>query len=229
MHIMEGFLPIEWAAFWYLLSAPFVIYGMLQVKKYVRDDPRQKILLAVSGAFIFVLSSLKLPSVTGSSSHPTGTGMAAILYGPAVAAFLASIVLLFQALLLAHGGITTLGADIFSMGIAGPLVAWIVFKASKPLKLHWTVRVFLAALLSDWVTYLVTSLQLALAYPGADLIASFFTFAAVFALTQIPLAIAEGVLFVVFFDFLLKSKPKTLEALVGENMLESSPQAHSKK
>jgi len=218
MHIMEGFLPLEWALFWYLLSAPFVIWGMLGVKKLVANDPKQKILLAVSGAFIFVLSSLKLPSVTGSSSHPTGTGMAAILYGPAIAAFLASIVLLFQAVLLAHGGITTLGADIFSMGIAGPIVAWFIFKASKPMRLHWTLRVFFAALLSDWITYLVTSLQLALAYPGADFIASFLTFATVFALTQIPLAIAEGVLFVVFFDFLLRSKPKTVEALVGEDM-----------
>lgn len=221
MHIMEGFLPLEWALFWYLLSAPFVLWGMLGVKKLVGSDPKQKILIAVSGAFIFVLSSLKLPSVTGSSSHPTGTGMAAILYGPAVAAFLASIVLLFQAVLLAHGGITTLGADIFSMGVAGPLVAWLVFKASRPLKLHWTVRVFLAALLSDWVTYFVTSLQLALAYPGADLTSSFFTFSTVFALTQIPLAVAEGILFMVFFDFLLRSKPKTVETLVGENMQSS--------
>lgn len=225
MHIMEGFLPLEWALFWYLLSAPFVIWGMLGVKKLVGNDPKQKILLAVSGAFIFVLSSLKLPSVTGSSSHPTGTGMAAILYGPAVAAFLATIVLLFQAVLLAHGGITTLGADIFSMGIAGPLVAWAIFKATGPLKLHWTVRVFFAALLSDWVTYLVTSLQLALAYPGLDFVASFFTFAVVFALTQIPLAIAEGVLFVVFFDFLLRSKPKTISGLIGEDMLANSAPA----
>ena len=216
MHIMEGFLPLEWCIFWYLLSAPFVLWGIMQTGKLFALKPQQKILLAVSGAFIFVLSSLKLPSITGSSSHPTGTGLASILYGPGISAFLAAIVLVFQALLLAHGGITTLGADIFSMGIMGPLVAWLVFKGSAKLNIGWKVRIFAAALLSDWITYLVTSLQLALAYPGASLVQSYMTFASVFALTQIPLAIAEGILFLVFFDFLRRAKPKMLAELCGE-------------
>ena len=77
-------------------------------------------LLGLCGAFAFVLSSLKIPSVTGSCSHPTGVGLAAILFGPSVACIMALIVLLFQALLLAHGGLTTLGANVFSMGVAGP-------------------------------------------------------------------------------------------------------------
>jgi cobalt/nickel transport system permease protein len=64
-------------------------------------------LLAVSGAFIFVLSSLKMPSVTGSCSHPTGTGMGAILFGPWMTSVLSIIVLIYQAIFLAHGGLTT--------------------------------------------------------------------------------------------------------------------------
>lgn len=35
-------------------------------------------------------------------------------------AVLGTITLLFQALLLAHGGLTTLGANVFSMAIAAP-------------------------------------------------------------------------------------------------------------
>ena len=62
-------------------------------------------LLAFAGAFIFVLSALKLPSVTGSCSHPTGTGLGAILFGPLPMAVMGCIALLFQALLLAHGGL----------------------------------------------------------------------------------------------------------------------------
>jgi len=46
-----------------------------KIKVIFRDHPEQKLILAVSGAFIFVLSSLKLPSASGSSSHPTGTGL----------------------------------------------------------------------------------------------------------------------------------------------------------
>ena len=37
-------------------------------------------LLGVAAAFSFVLSALKLPSVTGSCSHPTGTGLGALLH-----------------------------------------------------------------------------------------------------------------------------------------------------
>ena len=66
---------------------------------------------------MFVISSLKIPSVTGSCSHMTGTGLGAILFGPTAAGVLGLIVLLFQAILLAHGGLTTLGANTFSMAI----------------------------------------------------------------------------------------------------------------
>ena len=56
-------------------------------------------MLALSGAFIFILSSLKIPSVTGSSSHPTGVGLGTAMFGPSVISVLGTICLLFQALL----------------------------------------------------------------------------------------------------------------------------------
>ena len=95
MHIMEGFLPAEWCAVWFIISIPIVLYGVYQIKKITETTPESKALIAVSGAFMFILSSLKLPSVTGSCSHPTGNGFGAVLFGPAVTAVLASIVLIF--------------------------------------------------------------------------------------------------------------------------------------
>ena len=123
MHIMEGFLPIEHAVGWSIASAPFVAYGVYAVNQRVREHPEQRMLLGVAAAFTFVLSALKLPSVTGSCSHPTGTGLGAVLFGPAAMAPIGAVVLLFQALLLAHGGLTTLGANLFSMAIVGPFAA----------------------------------------------------------------------------------------------------------
>ncbi len=124
MHIAEGFLPPLHAAAWTVISLPFVIVSAYRVNRLMRDQPQTKLLLAASGAFAFVLSALKLPSVTGSCSHATGTGLGAILFGPSVMALLGTIVLVFQALLLAHGGLTTLGANVFSMAIVGPWVAY---------------------------------------------------------------------------------------------------------
>src|SRR3954454_1728519 len=124
MHIMEGFLPAKHCVAWTAVSAPFVVQGAVRLRKIMREHPQMRLTLAASGAFTFVLSALKMPSVTGSCSHPTGTGLGAVLFGPPVMSVIGAIVLLFQALLLAHGGLTTLGANTVSMAIVGPLVAW---------------------------------------------------------------------------------------------------------
>ena len=142
---------------------------------------------------------LKIPSVTGSCSHMTGTGLGAILFGPTAAGVLGLIVLLFQAILLAHGGLTTLGANTFSMAIAGPFLSYGIYKLCQKLNVNRKVAVFLAAFFGDLFTYCVTSLQLAMAYPSeaGGVGASAVKFLGVFAPTQLPLAVMEGLLTVV--------------------------------
>jgi cobalt/nickel transport system permease protein len=213
MHIMEGFLPWQWCLFWYIVALPVVAYGIIQIKKITDEHPESKPLLAVSGAFIFVLSSLKLPSVTGSCSHPTGTGLGAVLFGPAVTSVLGAIVLVFQALLLAHGGLTTLGANIVSMGIVGPVAGWLVYKGIKNAGGSPLLGIFLAAFFADLLTYVTTALQLSLAFPSPTFTAAFTNFMIIFAVTQIPLAIAEALLTVVIFDYIMKLRPDILEQL----------------
>lgn len=200
MHIMEGFLDPLWCEVWAAASLPFVLIGFNKISKILKETPEKKLLLALCGAFIFVLSALKLPSVTGSTSHPTGTGLAAILFGPAPTAVLGLIVLVFQALFLAHGGLSTLGANTFSMAVAGPLVAYAVFKSLK--KVNVKLAVFMAAFLGDLLTYVVTSAQLAIGHPDpvAGFMGSFVKFLTVFAVTQIPLAISEGLLTLVIYN-----------------------------
>ncbi|SBT03086.1 Cobalt transport protein CbiM 2 [Candidatus Accumulibacter aalborgensis] len=215
MHIMEGFLPVEHAVGWSVASAPFVAYGLYAVKKRIRENPEQRMLLGVAAAFTFVVSALKLPSVTGTCSHPTGTGLGAILFGPAAMAPIGMVVLLFQALLLAHGGLTTLGANIFSMAIVGPFAAAALFRLARSLKLSFAVGVFIAASMADLLTYVTTSLQLAWAFPdpAGGFVASFAKFAGIFAITQIPLAISEGLLTVVIFNALIRFNPQELKDL----------------
>jgi cobalt/nickel transport system permease protein len=213
MHIMEGFLPHPWWEIWFIVSLPFVAYGTYKVTKLKKNVPESLPLLAVLGAFIFVLSSLKLPSVTGSTSHPTGTGLSAVILGPAITSVLALIVLVFQALLLAHGGITTLGANLFSMGIAGPIAAYLIWIAARKVRLPNNAGIFLTAALGNLVTYVVTSAQLALDFPSPGFMESFLKFGTIFAVTQIPLAIAEGILAAILFDFLWKYKKQFLVAL----------------
>ncbi len=214
MHIMEGFLPPGWAAFWFAVAFPFWALGLWRIRVLVRKQPEARLLLGLAAAFAFVLSALKMPSVTGSSSHPTGTGLGAILFGPLVMSVLGAIVLLFQALLLAHGGLTTLGANSVSMAVVGPLVGWLVWRGLRGRAPLW-LAVFLAAALADLSTYVVTSVQLALAYPDpvGGVAASFLKFAGIFAITQVPLAISEGILTVLVFNALLDMAPDDLATL----------------
>jgi len=212
---MEGFLPIEWAIFWWVISIPFIILGLRSIRKTIDANPETKMILGLSGAFAFVLSALKIPSVTGSCSHPTGVGLGTVLFGPLAMSVIGTIVLLFQALLLAHGGLTTLGANAFSMAVVGPIIAYYVFKGSQKMGLSFSFAVFLAAMLGDLGTYIVTSVQLALAFPSevGGFMASFTKFAGIFALTQIPLAVSEGILTVVVMNFLKKYNVSELKAL----------------
>ena len=178
------------------MCLPFLAWGLTAIRRLVRDQRKALVLLAMSGAFVFVISSLKIPSVSGSCSHMTGTGLAAILFGVPSAAVLGLIVLVFQALLLAHGGLTTLGANTFSMGIAGPLVSFGLYRLWNKLGLPRLAGVFAAAFAGDLFTYCVTSVQLALAYPRPQggVAASALEFLGVFAPTQLPLAVIEGIL-----------------------------------
>ncbi|WP_018605129.1 energy-coupling factor ABC transporter permease [Uliginosibacterium gangwonense] len=204
MHIMEGYLPVAHAVGWFAASAPFVAAGVVSFRKIVARHPEARLSVAAAGAFTFVLSALKMPSVTGSCSHPTGTGLGAVMFGPSVMALLGTIVLLFQALLLAHGGLTTLGANVFSMAIVGPWVSWAVWQCSRKLGLSQAVAVCLAAAIGDLATYLTTSAQLAWAYPDpvSHFGGAFAKFAGIFAITQLPLAVAEGLLTVVAINAL---------------------------
>lgn len=215
MHIMEGFLPPVWCVVWGLAALPFVVYGLYSINKSVGRNPKVKMLLGLAGAFAFVLSALKIPSVTGSCSHPTGVGLGAILFGPAAMSVLGCIVLIFQALLLAHGGITTLGANTFSMAVVGPFVAYGVYRLCLKFKAPLWLGVFLAAALGDLLTYVTTSLQLALAFPAptGGVAASFAKFMGVFAVTQVPLAVSEGLLTVVVFNLLTVHNRQELQEL----------------
>lgn len=215
MHIMEGFLPPIWCIAWGAICIPFVFVGLFSIKEKIKVNPKMKMLIAMVGAFAFVLSALKIPSVTGSCSHPTGVGLGAILFGPLVMSVLGLIVLIFQALLLAHGGITTLGANTFSMAVVGPIISYFLYKLLKKMKVSQSISVFIAAMIGDLMTYITTAIELSLAFPDATggVMTSLIKFMGIFALTQIPLAISEGLLTVIIFNLLTKYNKRELREL----------------
>ena len=223
MHIMEGYLDPIWCVIWFVIALPFVFLGAKKLIELIREHPEHKMTVALAGAFIFLLSSLKLPSVTGSSSHPTGTGFSAVLYGVCATSFLATIVLIFQALLLAHGGLTTLGANIFSMGIAGPAAGLLVWILLRKVTKNIPVCLFFATLVADLFTYVITAIQMTLDHGKS--VEAFVDFMTNYAATQVPLAIIEGILFFLFATYLMTNKPEIFDIAAGGQQAEAEQEA----
>ncbi len=215
MHITEGILPAPWAILWFALSIPFIALGLRNLRVRSEREPHYKALVGLVGAAVFVISCMPIPVPTsGTCSHPCGTGIAAVLIGPSVTVVLASVALTLQALFLAHGGITTLGANVLSMGVAGSFVGYGIFIVAGRLGASWIVAAFLAGMLSDWATYAATALILALGLHGdAAFGTMFLSIALAFVPTQLPLGILEGFISAGAYRFVLGRRPEFLGRL----------------
>jgi cobalt/nickel transport system permease protein len=216
MHIMEGYLSPQWCIVWWVICLPCLLFGIYRLKKVLNADRETLPLLGVTGGFIFLLSSLKLPTPFGSSSHPTGTGLSAVCFGPWITSVVCAIVLLFQALFLAHGGLSTLGANIVSMGIIGPFVGYTIYRVLRDTPVSISMTIFLVTAIADLSTYVVTSFQLALGavHPATGNVgSSFILFLGIFAVTQIPIAIVEGIVLALVFKYIIALKPDILTRL----------------
>ncbi|MBU2053471.1 MAG: energy-coupling factor ABC transporter permease [Proteobacteria bacterium] len=214
MHISEGILPAPWALFWYAVALPFVAWGLRDLRRRSEELLWFKPFVSLVGAAVFLISCMPIPVPTaGTCSHPAGTGLAAILIGPGLTVVVASIALTLQALFLAHGGLTTLGANIVSMGVAGAYVGYGAYLVARRLGLPWAVAAFLAGLLSDWATYAMTSLELAAALHGDGSFSAMLSLILLaFVPTQLPLGILEGFICAGALKFVRSRKPELIRA-----------------
>jgi cobalt/nickel transport system permease protein len=194
MHISEGILPFPWAALWFGVALPFLAYGVWRLKTISRNDLAFKPFVGLMAAAIFIISCMPVPVPTaGTCSHPCGTGISAIVLGPAISVLVAAVALLIQALFLAHGGLSTWGANIVSMGVVGSFTGYLTFRALRSVRTHLALASFLAGLFADWATYMMTSVELTSGIRGdVPFLSLFWKILLAFMPTQLPLGILEG-------------------------------------
>jgi cobalt/nickel transport system permease protein len=212
MHISEGILPLPWASLWFAVAAPFVVLGVRRLNLLAHDDLAIKPLVGLLAAVVFIISCLPIPVPTaGTCSHPCGTGISAVLLGPLVSVVIATVALLIQALVMAHGGLSTLGADIVSMGVIGSFTGYGVFRGLRSLGASLGAAAFCAGVLTDWATYLTTSLELASGIRGSEpflpLVAKIMV---AFVPTQLPLGLIEGAMTAGMVTLLARKRPDLL-------------------
>lgn len=215
MHISEGILPLNWALVWFASSMPFVAWGLHKLKKLSAVEISTKPLVGLMAAVVFVISCMPVPVPTaGTCSHPCGTAISAILLGPAISVLITAAALLIQALFLAHGGLSTWGADIISMGVVGSFTGFLTFKLLRSIKANLFVSGFIAGLLADWATYLTTSVELALGIgKNTQFTGLFWKIAVAFIPTQVPLGILEGAMTAGVITLLYRKRPDLLAKL----------------
>ncbi|MBW4654025.1 MAG: cobalt transporter CbiM [Kaiparowitsia implicata GSE-PSE-MK54-09C] len=124
MHIPDGLIPVPVALGGYGLTGLFTWYSLRQINRLPNptvDIPKASLLTAA----FFVASSIHVP-VPPTSVHFVLNGLLGAVLG--YYAFPAIVIgLFFQAVMFAHGGLTTLGVNAAMMGIPA-LIAASIFR-----------------------------------------------------------------------------------------------------
>jgi len=218
MHLAEGLLSAKHASIGFVAAAPFVVYSARSVSKVLRaGEPKDRAILSMCTALAFALTLFPVPvPVAGATSHMCATPLLGILFGPIAFAFPAAAILLLQALFFAHGGITTLGANTFTLGVIGPAMAWAIFHVLKKIPGNSTWKIALACCLGSVSVYLADAAILATSLHDQTTFSEWFwKIALAFLPIQLPLSMLEGALSAALVVFLGKKRPVLTSWLKG--------------
>lgn len=214
MHLSEGILPAKDAIGASIIVLPFLLIGLKKIADKKRKNPLYFSMVGLLGAAVFVISAFPIPvPIAGTCSHPAGTGLSAIILGPFPSVVVAAVALLIQALFMAHGGLTTLGANILTMGVCGSFFGYFTYKLAKAARLSPFLSGFLAGVVADVATYSATAFVLAFSLSN-DFFVAFKEIGIAFVPTQVPLSILEGVITGLAVKYVIQNRPDLFEARV---------------
>jgi cobalt/nickel transport system permease protein len=110
--------------------------------------------------------------------------------------------------------LTTLGGNTFSMGVLGSFGGLAAFRLARLMRVNLFWAGFMAGLAADLLTYLGTSLELALALHGSQSVWSVLgQIYVAFMPTQVPLAILEGLVVGGILVYVEKHRPDILRKM----------------
>ena len=90
-------------------------------------------MMGLSAAFVFAAQMLNFPVVGGTSGHLIGGVLTAVLLGPSAAVLVLACVLIVQCFIFADGGVLSLGANIFNMGVVSSVGGYAIYTAVRRL------------------------------------------------------------------------------------------------
>lgn len=162
MHIPDGYLGPATCGLFYAIMLPIWAAASRIVKKTLKA--RQVPLLAIGGAFSFVVMMFNVPIPAGTSGHAVGAVLTAILLGPWAACIAVTVALVIQALLFGDGGITAIGANCFNMAFVEVFSGYYLYKLIAGSSSVVSGRRVLAAGIAGYVALNIAALSTAVMF-----------------------------------------------------------------
>ena len=205
MHIPDGLIPFpQYIIYWLLVLPP--VYLSLNWARQELDEMKTP-LLAVLAAGIFAIQAINLPIGMGTSGHMVGAVLAAIILGsPYAGLLLLTLVLVVQAFVFYDGGITTLGANIFNMGLVSCWSGYYTYRWLEG-RLGTVKASFAGAWVGLFLSAIVATFQIYLAgaFPLIEALVVMGTFHAIIGF------VGEGFITAIVVKSIIASRPDIMK------------------
>ncbi|AEA47807.1 energy-coupling factor ABC transporter permease [Archaeoglobus veneficus] len=202
MHIPDGFLDMNIAAIFYVLSAVVVGYSAYRAKKEL--DESKAPLLGMVAAAIFAAQMLNWPIPGGTSAHFVGGALAGILLGPYAGCLAMTAVLVVQCLVFGDGGITALGANVWNMAVINVFVGYYIYRAIS----NKSVASFIAGWLGITLAAIFAGIEIGISTSFAYGLA---TTVPVMGMWHALLGIIEGIITAGVVSYIATTRPDLVE------------------
>lgn len=132
MHLPDGLLTLWQAAIYWILTIVFMAVYMYKLSK---TEEKEKIIVNTSilAAVTIAASSISIPSPFGVPIHLFLIPLVVIILGPLSGVTVAFLCFLLQFFILGMGGITSLGANVVTMGIVMSFTTYYFYKFTAEL------------------------------------------------------------------------------------------------
>lgn len=221
MHIPDGFVDVPMAAATGAVSAGLVAYAVRKTGKELGE--RTVPLLGVTAAFIFAAQMLNFPVAGGTSGHFLGATLAVALMGPWAAVLVMTVVLIVQALGMADGGITALGANVLNMAVVAVFVGYGVLWIAKRLLPRTPAGYLVAVAVASWISVVLAAAACSLELAASGTVPLGIALAGMSSVHMI-IAIGEALITTAVIGAVLASRPDLVKTfdLPVETLRESS-------
>lgn len=214
MHMSDGLINAPTSVIFGGVAVIGMAVAMVGARRDL--DDRTAPMAGLVAAFIFATQMINFPILPGVSGHLLGGALAAMLVGPFVGALCVGIVLVVQALVLADGGLTALGANITNMALIGTAAGFLVAMALKPLAARSRAGLATVAFVAAFFNTVIASLGFVLEFAlGGDAAFSLGGVAGTMVGLHALIGIGEGVITALTITAVAAARPDLVYLLRG--------------